>query len=406
MVDHAQAAKLPVQKMADRISAVFVPSVMALATVTFLGWLAAGARFATALSHAMAVLLIACPCSLGLATPTAIMVATGRAARQGIYIRNGEALETAGRLEAIVFDKTGTITEGRPRVTDLINGAELDDATLLALAAAAEGRSEHFLARAIRARAEVLSVPRWAATDFEVFPGRGIRARVEGHEVLLGNGAMLAGHGIDAAALERQAATLAETGETPVLMAVDGEPVAVIGIADGPRTGAPAAIARLRRLGIAPIMVTGDTAATARTVAALVGIRAVVAQAAPERKLAIVRALQTTDRMHVGMVGDGINDAPALAAADVSFAVGTGTDVAMDTADMTLVSGDIAQVVEAVVLSRRTMRIIRQNLIWALGYNTIAIPLAAMGRLSPMIASAAMALSSVSVVTNSLRLNR
>jgi Cu+-exporting ATPase len=189
-------------------------------------------------------------------------------------------------------------------------------------------------------------------------------------------------------------------------MAVDGEPVAVIGIADGPRPGASAAVARLRRLGIAPIMVTGDTAATARTVAALVGIRAVVAHAAPERKLAIVRELQRTDGRHVGMVGDGINDAPALAAADVSFAVGTGTDVAMDTADMTLVSGDIAQVVEAVVLSRRTMRIIRQNLVWALGYNTIAIPLAAMGRLSPMIASAAMALSSVSVVTNSLRLNR
>jgi len=405
MVDQAQAAKLPVQKIADRIAGVFVPAVMELAALTLLGWLAAGGAVNRALGNAIAVLLIACPCAVGLATPIAVMVATGQAARRGVYIRNGESLETATHLSVIVFDKTGTITEGRPQIANFFNASGLPDDQILALAAAAEADSEHFLAQAIVAHARKRGLPLAKADLFVSQPGQGIQARVAGHELVVGNEEWLREQGIDAGPLHARADEFAAAGRTPVLIGLDGAAAALFGIADRARPGAAAAIARLQALGIEAMMVTGDTEATAHHIAREVGIARVIARASPQRKLEIVRELQAAGR-RVGMIGDGINDAPALAAADVSFAVGTGTDIAMETADMTLVNGDIAKVAEVLELSRHTLRVIRQNLFWALGYNALAIPVAAAGKLTPMIASAAMAMSSVSVVTNSLRLQR
>ena len=405
MVDQAQSSKLPIQKTVDRISAVFVPSVMAVSTVTFLTWMSVGAGFPTAFSNAIAVLLIACPCSLGLATPMAIMVGTGQSARRGVYIRNGESLEMASKLTIIVFDKTGTITEGKPRVTDFIPVPEVDEERILTLAAAAESGSEHFLGKAIVAYALDRHVGSVKIEAFTNIPGHGIHARVEGCDILIGNRSWLEESGVDLKTLVKHAETLAEQGKTPVYVSVDGKAATLFGIADRPRANAGIAIERLRKLGINPMMVSGDTEQTARYIAGQVGIDAVIAHAKPERKLEIVRELQAQGNK-VGMIGDGINDAPALAVADVSFAVGTGADVAIETADLTLVSGDISKIADVMELSGETLSIIKQNLFWALGYNTIAIPVAALGKLNPMIASAAMALSSISVVLNSLRLQR
>ncbi|HUL14072.1 MAG TPA: heavy metal translocating P-type ATPase, partial [Methylococcaceae bacterium] len=405
MVDRAQASKLPIQKMVDRVSAVFVPSVMAISGLTLAGWLAAGARATGAFANAITVLLIACPCALGLATPAAIMVGTGQSARRGIFIRNGESLEMASKLSVIVFDKTGTITEGKPWVTDLINLSKHKDARLLSLAASAEVNSEHFLGKAIVAKAREEGAPIRASKAFTSMAGRGIHARVARHEVLVGNQGWLNEQGIQLEPLLEHAAGLAAEGKTPVFLALDGTAAAVFGIADRPRPNARKAIERLHRLGVKTLMVTGDTAATANYIARQVGIDEVIAHARPERKLEIIHELKVQGDK-VGMIGDGINDAPALAAADVSFAIGTGTDVAIETADMTLVRGDIIKVAEAMELSASTLRIIKQNLFWAFGYNTVAIPVAAVGKLNPMIASGAMALSSVSVVLNSLRLQR
>jgi Cu+-exporting ATPase len=403
MVEQAQSSKLPIQKLVDRISSVFVPSVMGLGALTFGGWLLAGAGFTTAFANAITVLLIACPCALGLATPAAIMVGTGQAAKRGIYIRNGESLELATHLTTIVFDKTGTITEGKPYVTDFRNASTLDDAALLSLAATAEANSEHFLAKAVVAFAKEQGGKPTQTERFEAIPGRGVEARLAGHDVLIGNRAWMEEVGIDLSELQGRASTLAEQGKTPVFMAVDGKAAALFGIADRPRADAALAIARLHKLGVKTIMVTGDTEATARYVAEQVGIDAVIAHARPERKLEIVQELKLQGGK-VGMIGDGINDAPGLAAADVSFAIGTGTDVAIETADLTLVNGDITKVADAMELSGFTLRVIKQNLFWAFGYNTLAIPVAAFGKLNPMVASLAMALSSVSVVMNSLRL--
>jgi Cu+-exporting ATPase len=405
MVDHAQSAKLPIQKTVDRVSAVFVPSVMAVSGLTLTGWLLAGAPFTRALANAITVLLIACPCALGLATPAAIMVGSGQAARKGVFIRNGESLEMASKLNVIVFDKTGTITEGKPRVTDLVNVTRLKDAKILALAASAERNSEHFLGKAIVLRAREDGLPLDEARDFTSTPGRGIRARVARRDLLIGNQAWLAEQGVALESLLESAEVLAAQGKTPVFMALDGKPAALFGVADRPRANARQAIHRLHDMGVRTLMVTGDTVATARHVARKVGIDEVIAQAKPERKLEIIRELQVREGK-VGMIGDGINDAPALAAADVGFAIGSGTDVAIETADMTLVRGDIVKVAEAMALSTDTLRIIRENLFWAFAYNTVAIPVAALGRLNPMIAAGAMALSSVSVVLNSLRLQR
>jgi Cu+-exporting ATPase len=409
LVDHAQSTKLPVQKLADRISARFVPVVGGISALTFAGWTLAGHPLPRALANAVAVLLIACPCALGLATPTAIMVGTGQAARRGIYIRNGEALETAAGLTTVVFDKTGTITEGRPAVTDFVNVSGLDDADLLARVAGVESRSEHFLARAILAWCRERGIEEAGISDFEALPGRGVRAKARAKlrraPILIGNAPWLSENGIDLEPLAARAAALAEEGKTPVFVAYGGKPAALFAIADRPRTGAREAVARLHRLGIETVMVTGDVEAVARHIAREVGIRRVIARAVPATKLEIIRELQGQGR-RVGMIGDGINDAPALTAADVGFAIGGGADIAVESADITLVGGDIARAAAAIELSRRTMAIIRQNLFWALGYNAVAIPVAAAGRLSPMLASAAMAMSSVSVVTNSLRLQR
>ncbi len=403
MVDQAQSSKLPIQKTVDQISSVFVPSVITLSALTFGAWMLSGASLGFAVTNAIAVLLIACPCSLGLATPMAIMVGTGQSAKRGVYIRNGSSLEMASKLNRIVFDKTGTITEGKPQVTDFVIAARQDEAKVLSLALAAESDSEHFLAKTIVAYVQSKKIEPGVVESFENIPGHGIKAKVDGAEVLIGNGEWLEDAKINLKALSKRAGPLAEQGKTPVFMAVDGKVVALFGIADKPRAHAAEAIRRLRRLGVEPLMVTGDAEATARFIAAQVGIDTVIAQANPAQKLDIVHELQAKGAK-VGMIGDGINDAPALAAADVGFAIGTGTDVAIETADLTLVSGDIGKVAEVMELSGATLRIIKQNLFWALGYNSIAIPVAAMGKLNPMIASAAMAMSSISVVLNSLRL--
>ncbi|MHB1427635.1 MAG: heavy metal translocating P-type ATPase [Rhodocyclaceae bacterium] len=405
LVDHAQGSKLPVQKLADRISARFVPAVGAVAAATFAGWLLAGHPLARSLSHAVAVLLIACPCALGLATPTAIMVGTGQAARRGIYIRNGEALETAATLDTLVFDKTGTITAGHPSVTDHLPAAGIDEARLLALVAGVEQHSEHFLARALSAYCAARAVPPAPTFGFQATPGLGVQADSDSGMILIGNAAYLEKAGIDCRAQQAQADALAEQGKTPVFVALDERCVALFAIADAPREGAREAIALLHQLGLKTIMCTGDVAAAARHVAREVGIDEVIARATPADKLALVERLKSAGRK-VGMIGDGINDAPALAAAAVGFAIGGGADIAVEAADVTLVGGDIARVAGGIDLARRTMAIVRQNLFWALGYNVVAIPFAAAGRLNPMIAAAAMALSSVSVVSNSLRLQK
>ena len=405
MVDEAQSGKLPVQKLADRISSVFVPGVMGIAGVTAGGWLLGGAPATHALAHAIAVVLIACPCALGLATPTAIMAGTGAAARRGIFIRNGTALETGAKVTTVVFDKTGTITEGRPVVSDWQNLSGLPDGEVLGLLAAAENGSEHYLAKALREFAHLLAatVDGKKVADFRVEPGHGIAAIVDGRNILIGNAEWLTAGGIQTTPLAEACARAGAEGKTPVLAALDGRLAAFFAIADQPRADAAATIARLHKLGIKTLMATGDVEAAARHVAGLVGIDRVEARATPDRKLQLIRTLQAAGEV-VAMVGDGINDAPALAAADLSMAIGGGTDIAVEAADLTLVRGDLGKAAEALSISRRTMRIIRENLFWALGYNTIAIPVAAAGRLNPMIASAAMAASSVSVVVNSLRL--
>jgi Cu+-exporting ATPase len=405
MVDQAQATKLPIQKQVDKISAVFVPSVMVLSGLTMTGWLLAGAPFSFAFGNAITVLLIACPCALGLATPAAIMVGAGQAAREGIYIRNGESLETAAKLNVVVFDKTGTITEGKPKVTDLLNLSRMSEEEIIRLAASAENNSEHFLGKAIVAYAKEQSVESQECTYFYSEAGRGIDAEVDGEKLLLGNNAWLIEQGVEIDGLLTAAIDFSGQGKTPVLMAINGEAAAVFGIADKPRLQAVQAIQHLKKLGIQTLMVTGDTEKTAHYIADIVGIETVIANARPEQKLAIIHQFQMEGK-NVGMIGDGINDAPALAAADVGFAIGTGTDIAIESADMTLVHGDIAKVTEAIQLSTDTIMIIKQNLFWAFGYNVIAIPVAALGKLNPMIASAAMALSSVSVIVNSLRLSK
>ncbi|MCX7087532.1 MAG: heavy metal translocating P-type ATPase [Methylococcales bacterium] len=404
MVEQAQATKLPIQKQVDKISAVFVPAVMGVSVLTMAGWMLAGAPFAFAFGNAITVLLIACPCALGLATPAAIMVGTGQAASRGVYIRNGESLEMAAKLNVIVFDKTGTITEGKPKVSDLFTLSAFSDADISQLAASAEHGSEHFLGKAIVAYAREQKLELKECTHFSSETGRGIIADVAGKRIHLGNQAWLQEHAIVADDLTETAADFSSQGKTAVFMAIDNAAVAVFGIADKPRPQAIQAIQHLHALGIETLMVTGDTENTARYIAAQVGIDTVIANAKPEQKLAIIKQFQARGQF-VGMIGDGINDAPALAAANVGFAIGSGTDIAIESADLTLVKGDISKVTETIQLSTDTIRIIKQNLFWAFGYNTIAIPVAAMGRLNPMIASLAMALSSVSVIVNSLRLS-
>ncbi|MGC5041152.1 heavy metal translocating P-type ATPase [Streptomyces sp. DT190] len=414
LVRQAQASKAPIQRLADATSAYFVPVVIAIAIGTFALWYVVGPAPALtlALVSAVAVLIIACPCALGLATPMSIMVGTGKGARAGILIRSAEALETAHKLDTVVLDKTGTITAGTPVLTDIRPVGNVEPDRLLVLVAGAERDSEHPLAAAIvaGAREQGLGVP--AATGFDSVTGKGVQATLDGHAVLVGAARLLADVGIDTAELTPVAAELSAQGKTPVMVALDGRPAGVLAVADTVKEDSAAAIAALRQMGVQVVMLTGDNRRTAAAIAAEVGIERVLAEVLPEHKADAIRGLQAEGR-RVGMVGDGINDAPALAQADVGLAIGTGTDVAIEAADITLISGSLAGVVTAIRLSRATMRNIRQNLFFALVYNAVGVPVAAgalypwLGiRLSPIIAAAAMALSSLSVVTNANRLRR
>ena len=401
LVEHAQGSKAPVQRLADRIAAIFVPTVTAIAIVTFAAWWWYSGELATALVNAVAVLVIACPCALGLATPTAIMVGTGQGARAGVLIRNAQALELAKRLDILMVDKTGTLTAGRPEVSFVKPGAETSPDTLLRLAASLEQAVTHPLAQAVVARARAAGLTLAAPDEVRVEPGRGVVGVVDGRHLLVGSPDWLAAQGIACDAV----ASLAESGHSLVAVAAEGQLLGVICVADPLRASSPRAVARLRAMGVRVIMLTGDNAATAASIAAAAGVDGYQAGILPEGKAAAVAASRG-DGHCVGMAGDGINDAPALAAADVSFAMGAGTGVAVETADIVLMRNDLRGVADAVSLSRATLGKIRQNLFWAFVYNVLGIPAAALGLLNPVIAGAAMALSSVSVVSNSLLLRR
>ena len=403
LVEDAQGSKAPVQRLADKISGVFVPVVIAIAALTFLIFYLGFKDFNTGLINAVAVLVIACPCALGLATPTAIMVGTGKGAENGILIKSGEHLEKTHEMDTIIFDKTGTITKGEPEVTDILSFNEFAEDEILRIAASVEKASEHPLGQSIVKYGEEKLLNIVTAENFTAVPGKGLKADFEGKKILIGNRKLMNENNIDIEEKEDTLVGLETLGKTAMLIAIDGKLSGIIAVADTVKETSLKAIKKLQDMGLTVYMITGDNERTARAIADQVGITNILADVLPENKAEKVESLKAEGK-NVGMVGDGINDAPALAAADVGFAIGTGTDVAMEAADITLMRGDLDGVVTAIRLSHRTMKTIRQNLFWAFFYNSIGIPFSALGFLSPMVAGAAMAFSSVSVVTNSLRL--
>ncbi|MDF2958501.1 MAG: heavy metal translocating P-type ATPase [Paenibacillus sp.] len=406
VVEEAQGSKAPIQRVADVISGIFVPIVVGIALAAFLVWYiwVTPGDFANALEKAIAILVIACPCALGLATPTSIMAGSGRAAELGVLFKGGEHLESTHKIDAIILDKTGTVTKGKPELTDVIV-ENIDETSFLRLVGAAEKNSEHPLAEAIVSGivAKGIEVP--STDEFEAIPGFGIRAIVEGKEVLAGTRKLMAKYDVPVEHIFESMSKLEQAGKTAMLFAIDGKYAGMVAVADTIKETSKEAVARLKQMGIQVIMITGDNERTAQAIAKQVGIDHVLAEVLPEGKAEEVKKLQAQGKK-VAMVGDGINDAPALAMADIGMAIGTGTDVAMEAADVTLMRGDLNSIPDAIFMSRKTMSNIRQNLFWALGYNTLGIPIAAIGLLAPWVAGAAMALSSVSVVLNALRLQR
>lgn len=414
MVEEAQGSKAPIQRLADQVAAVFVPAVIAIAVLTFLAWYFLGPQpaFLLAMLNFISVLIIACPCAMGLATPTAIMVGTGKGAEHGILIKGGESLENAYKIDTVVLDKTGTITKGEPELVAVVPQPGFSEADLLRFAASAEQSSEHPLGAAIVKGAEKRGLQLSSPTKFDSLTGRGIVAEVDGTLVFVGNAKLLEDNDVDVAPLRQAFESLSAGGKTPMYVAIGEKSAGVIAVADTIKEGSAEAIAELRRLGVEPIMMTGDNRRTAEAIALQAGIARVLAEVLPQDKAGEVKKLQGQGKK-VAMVGDGINDAPALAQADVGIAIGTGTDVAIESSDITLMSGDLRGVITAIKLSRATIKTIKLNLFWAFIYNIIGIPIAAgiliplFGiQLNPIIAAAAMALSSVSVVSNSLLLNR
>jgi Cu+-exporting ATPase len=414
MVQEAQGSKPPIARLADTIASYFVPAVIGIAVLTFIIWYVLGPTPALtyAVLNFVAVMIIACPCALGLATPTSIMVGTGKGAEHGVLIRGGEALEMAHKLNTIVLDKTGTITKGEPTVTDVMEIGKVRQEEILRLAASAEKGSEHPLGEAIVNKANEKELELEPSTDFNAIPGYGIEATIGGKKVLLGNMKLMKDKAISLGDMEQRAQDLSREGKTPMFLAVDRALAGIIGVADTLKENSKTAIAALKQLGLEVVMLTGDNQRTAEAIARLVGVDRVLAEVLPEQKAQQIKTLQAQGNK-VGMVGDGINDAPALVQADVGIAIGTGTDVAMESADITLITGDLTGVVTAIALSRATVRNIKQNLFWAFAYNTILIPVAAgvlfpfFGiLLNPIFAAAAMGLSSLTVVSNALRLRR
>ncbi|WP_316572373.1 heavy metal translocating P-type ATPase [Neobacillus sp. YIM B06451] len=407
VVEEAQGSKAPIQRLADKISGIFVPIVVGIAIVTFLVWYfwASPGDFAGALEKMIAVLVIACPCALGLATPTSIMAGSGRSAEYGILFKGGEHLELTHRITTVVLDKTGTVTNGEPVLTDIILSGAVEEAEMLTLVGSAEKQSEHPLAQAIVQGIQEKGVALKPVESFEAIPGYGIKAVVSGRELLAGTRKLMAKFNVSALSAFSKMEELEREGKTAMLIAVDGEYAGIVAVADTIKETSKAAVKRLKDMGLEVIMITGDNRQTALAIASEAGIGTVIAEVLPEGKAEEVKKLQAAGKK-VAMVGDGINDAPALAVADIGMAIGTGTDVAMEAADITLIRGDLNSIADAIFMSKLTIRNIKQNLFWAFGYNTLGIPVAALGFLAPWLAGAAMAFSSVSVVLNALRLQK
>ncbi len=405
MVEEAQGSKAPIQRLADKIAGVFVPVVMGIALITVLAWWLIGKNINAGIINAVAVLVIACPCALGLATPTSVMVGTGRGAENGVLIKGGEYLQRAHGIDTLILDKTGTITKGEPELTDVISIGNLTEDEVLKYAATAERGSEHPLGEAILKGARERDLELSETSDFEAIPGHGVVAKIGGKRITLGNRRLMNSEGIDLSKAEGDLLRLEGEGKTAMLMAIEGSLSGILAVADTLKENSRRAIQELKDMGIDIYMITGDNKTTAEAIAKQVGIEKVLAEVLPEHKAEEVTKLIKAGKV-TGMVGDGINDAPALAVADVGFAIGTGTDVAMETADITLMGGDLMGITLAIRLSRATMKNIKQNLFWAFAYNSIGIPFAALGFLSPVIGGGAMAFSSVSVVSNALRLKR